>query len=195
MIKLLAILLTLTNCSVYTGPAKEAALVEKKETIDQFAERLLPVCNVNLSELRRKVSIAQIIRISSTTFEKQEQQEAFLYLICIESKFDNGVKSKVGAVGYTQLMPKFFIGFAKSCGYETAGDKDIYDSEINLTVGACVFKQLLNKFDGNTALALAGYNSGPDSATTKSLSKLGSNGQAETFNYVAKFAVLRERMK
>ena len=164
------------------------------KSIEQFTGQLLSTCKADLSEVRAKITVNQIVRITQQTFARREQQEAFLFLICIESKFNNAARSKVGAVGFTQIMPKYADYFTKKCGLGKLGKDDLSDSEINLTVGACLFRDLLEKFDGNVALALSGYNSGPDSDTTKKLEQL-QTGSNETSGYLAKFLVLQEKMK
>lgn len=170
-------------------PAKPAG-----KTLAEFTAQLLKTCRADLSEVRAKITVAQIVRITEATFTRRDQQESFMFLICIESKFNGAAHSKAGAVGFTQIMPKYADYFTKKCGLGKLGKDDLQDSEINLTVGACLFNDLLQQFDGNVALALSGYNSGPDSSTTKALSEL-QTGSNETSGYLAKFLVLKEKMK
>ena len=78
-----------------------------------------------------------------------------------ESAFDPRATSPVGARGLMQLMP----GTAR----EVSGKLDMayepsrqYDPEVSVRLGTTYFKQLLDGFDGNVELALAGYNGGPN---------------------------------
>lgn len=77
-------------------------------------------------------------------------------LVQIESGFDPRAKSRVGAIGYTQLMPataRFYI--------PQIDDELLYDRDINLRVGFRFLHQLMNRFDGNLHYALLAYNRGP----------------------------------
>ena len=69
----------------------------------------------------------------------------------VESQFNAGTVSPAGAKGVMQLMP------ATAKRYGTA---DRGDPAQNLEAGARYFKDLLNQYAGNIALALAAYNSG-----------------------------------
>lgn len=177
---------------VPTAPTVPPSQVVSPETMDVFVMKVMDTCKAQMSEVKRKLLAEQIARIS-TRFAHRQHQEAFVLLICIESKFNNSVRSKVGALGLTQVMPKYAAAFAEQCGLGKLDVRDMDDAEVNLTVGACYFNQLLAKFEGNVTLALAGYNSGPDSSTTKNLKAL-REGHPETMGYVAKFAYLRETL-
>ena len=68
-----------------------------------------------------------------------------------ESSFNPLVVSKAGAVGLMQLVP------------ETAmrhGVQNLYDTNENVAGGARHLRYLLDRFHGNTRLALAAYNAG-----------------------------------
>ncbi|HEV7500707.1 MAG TPA: lytic transglycosylase domain-containing protein [Vicinamibacteria bacterium] len=69
-----------------------------------------------------------------------------------ESAFDPLAVSRVGAQGLMQLMPATATRM---------GVTDSLDPRQNVFGGAKYLSQLLTRFDGNVALALAGYNAGP----------------------------------
>jgi hypothetical protein len=69
-----------------------------------------------------------------------------------ESGFDPWSVSPAGAQGLMQLMPATAA---------LMGVDDRLDPRQNVFGGAKYLSQLLDRFDGNVALALAGYNAGP----------------------------------
>jgi soluble lytic murein transglycosylase-like protein len=73
-------------------------------------------------------------------------------VIQAESAFDPWAVSRAGAQGLMQLMPELSKEF---------GVNDPFDPRQNILAGAEYLKQLLDRFDGNMELALAGYNAGP----------------------------------
>ncbi|WP_421405571.1 lytic transglycosylase domain-containing protein [Agrobacterium fabrum] len=83
--------------------------------------------------------------------EEGVNENEFLALVYQESRFNPCAKSGAGATGLAQLMP----GTAAGLG---VNENNI---EENLRGGARYYKQQLRRYNGNVALALAAYNSGP----------------------------------
>ena len=77
-------------------------------------------------------------------------------LVATESGFKRTARSSVGAVGLAQLMP------ATARWLEPGTTrKDLENPETNLRLGFRYLRDLVEKYDGDTALALTAYNRGP----------------------------------
>lgn len=82
-------------------------------------------------------------------------------LIRQESLFEAEIESSAGAIGLMQIMP--------STGRDLARDHDLVDfrtddlrrPSVNLRLGAGYLTELIDRFDGTLAFALAAYNAGP----------------------------------
>jgi soluble lytic murein transglycosylase-like protein len=72
-------------------------------------------------------------------------------VIAVESGYDTKAVSRKGAQGLMQLMPQTALRF---------GVRDALDPMQNVRAGALYLKWLLDYFDGDLKLALAGYNAG-----------------------------------
>lgn len=83
-----------------------------------------------------------------------------LGMIRQESAFDPTARSWAGARGLMQLMPATGRELARRIGlrYST---RRLTDPEFSIRLGTTYFRQVLELFDGNEELALAGYNGGP----------------------------------
>jgi hypothetical protein len=95
-------------------------------------------------------------------------------IIKIESNFDPKAVSRKGAMGLMQLMPQTALN---------NGVSNPFDPAQNIQGGTKYFKKLMNMFNGNLKLALAGYNAG-ENAVIKYGFKIPPYN--ETQNYVEK---------
>ena len=77
-------------------------------------------------------------------------------LVRAESSFRTAAVSPVGAVGLTQVMP------ATARWLEPGTTRsDLMDTDTNLRIGFNYLKSLIEKYNGDEALALTAYNRGP----------------------------------
>jgi hypothetical protein len=194
----LALVVTAQLCIREENKAVQQELdIQEKEAdvpLEEFTLKVMDTCKAQLSEVKQKILAGQIARVGLEKFTDRRHQEAFVLLVCIESKFQANAKSKVGAVGLTQIMPQYAQEFAEKCGLGKLDKEDLIDSEVNLRIGACNLRSLIARFDGNVSLAFAGYNSGASSPTTKKMASL-AEANIETANYVAKYSILKETMR
>jgi soluble lytic murein transglycosylase len=77
-----------------------------------------------------------------------------------ESAFDISAKSRAGARGLMQMMPATGRELAGRLGIRYSTDR-LTDPDYNIRLGTLYIRQVLDMFDGNVELALAGYNGGP----------------------------------
>lgn len=99
-----------------------------------------------------------------------------------ESNFNPNARSGAGAKGLSQFMDGTARTVASEVGRTTY---DIFDPETAVQFCARHIKDLLNKYDGNVAAALAGYNAGTGNADRWiRLGLLGNLPSKETRNYV-----------
>jgi len=96
-----------------------------------------------------------------------------LAVVEVESGFNSRAQSPKNAQGLMQLIPETASRF---------GVKDVWDPEQNLRGGMAYLRWLLNHFDGDVKLALAGYNAGEKAVERHG----GIPPYDETQNYVEK---------
>ncbi len=77
-----------------------------------------------------------------------------------ESGFDTDALSRAGALGLMQLMPATSREVAGKLGLPWSRTR-LSDPGYNVTLGTAYFRQVLEMFNGDVELALAGYNGGP----------------------------------
>lgn len=91
------------------------------------------------------------------------------YLVCgvihTESRFDNEAESRVGAVGLMQIMPDTGQWIAQKMPLEGYEEAKLKDPETNIRMGCWYLRYLMDRFDGDLTLVLAGYNAGPNRVT------------------------------
>ncbi len=171
---------------ITNGQIQEAGPVSDQETnkpqisdfmIDSSSRALM----VNLSEMEKaaKAYYPIILRASR---KHNVDPHLIKAIIVAESGFNPRAVSRVGARGLMQLMPRT----ARAMGL-----KDSFNPEKNIDAGVRYFRRLLDRFDGNTKLALAAYNAG--------ISKVDAHGGvppiAQTSHFVRKVSRLHKEFK
>jgi soluble lytic murein transglycosylase len=81
-------------------------------------------------------------------------------VIYSESKFSDQ-ESSAGARGLMQITPEAAKFIEKRSGGTTFKLDDLSDPEINIRYGTFLLHELLERYDGDEAAALAAYNAGP----------------------------------
>jgi soluble lytic murein transglycosylase len=79
-----------------------------------------------------------------------------------ESGFAPMAISRVGALGYMQLMPGTAKLVAKELGIKYEQKKLTNDIRYNIRLGSYYIKKLIDEFEGSEMLAIASYNAGPN---------------------------------
>lgn len=79
-----------------------------------------------------------------------------------ESMLDKNAESPVGARGLMQIMPETGRQIARKLNEPLQSASSLFEPETNIKYGTFYYKQMLNRFNGNFALAAAAYNAGPN---------------------------------
>jgi soluble lytic murein transglycosylase len=102
------------------------------------------------------VALPKLPSVAATT-----DPALLLALIRQESGFDRQATSGAGARGMMQLLPGTAADVARKLGMDYSMPRLTEDPAYNIQLGSAYFADLLDRFGGEPALALAGYNAGP----------------------------------
>jgi soluble lytic murein transglycosylase len=95
--------------------------------------------------------------------EKHVDAALIAAVIYTESKFSDQ-ESEAGARGLMQITPQAAHFIEKQSGGTTFRLSDLSNPEINIRYGTFLLHELLERYDGDEAAALAAYNAGPGNA-------------------------------
>lgn len=114
-----------------------------------------------LQELTLPLRHEDVIRQQAD--EKEVDAALIAAVIYSESKFRDQTSS-AGARGLMQITPAAAEHIEKQSGGSTFQLSDLADPELNIRYGTFLLRELLERYDGDEAAALAGYNAGPGNA-------------------------------
>ncbi len=91
--------------------------------------------------------------------------ESLIYaIIRQESLFRADAASGAGAVGLMQLLPETARITARRVGLPAPTRTQLTEPAVNIPLGSAFLASLVQRFEGETAMATAGYNAGPNAA-------------------------------
>jgi soluble lytic murein transglycosylase len=114
-----------------------------------------------LQELTLPLKHEDVIRQQSR--EKGVDAALIAAVIYSESKFSDRT-SPAGARGLMQITPAAASEIERLSGATTFKLEDLGDPEINIRYGTFLLDELIERYDGDVAAALAAYNAGPGNA-------------------------------
>ncbi len=147
-----------------------------------------------------KLSYTRQIRANAKTYKLPPSLVAAI--IHVESHSQPDVVSPKGAVGLMQIMPSTGAWINSKLTGEAEADfqqRRLLDPDTNIELGCWYMRYLLDKYDGDTRLALIAYNAGPgnldkwlDDAELSPGGTLSRIPFAETERYVEKITQAKE---
>ena len=118
---------------------------------------LKPWADKAVQELKLPLRHEDVIRQQAS--DKDLDPSLIAGVIYVESRFRDQT-SHAGAKGLMQLMPATADYIARKSGGTRFVQGDLADPQINISYGSWYLRYLLQRYNGNVALALAAYNAG-----------------------------------
>lgn len=164
----------------YVNDSSAVATPNRTQSVSETTANFDGMLRTETDKLNQASVTTNLDSIFKEAANKYGVSERLLKAIAYtESGFQADVTSSSGAMGIMQLMPSTASAY---------GVSDPYDAYQNIMGGAAVLKDLLNMFQGNQSLAIAGYNAG-----CGNVKKYGGIPPfTETQNYVAKVTSLMQ---
>lgn len=142
-------LTSLNNTVTVTKPSKKKVIVKKPE----HSQEQIKLAKA-IDRIYKKVSYSEALNIVKVTYiyarKHTIKPTLALGLIAAESGFNRRARSAHGAIGYTQVVPKWHQDKIKG--------RNLEDLHVNIQVGMNVLGDCFKKFKGNTNKALGCYN-------------------------------------
>jgi soluble lytic murein transglycosylase len=113
-----------------------------------------------LTDLHMRYPLPLYARVTATAASTGVEPAVLFGFMRTESAFMADARSPVGALGLLQLMPATGREVGNQLGKPIVSTEELLDVDRNLLFGASYVRKMLDKFDGNIALAAAAYNAG-----------------------------------
>lgn len=159
------------------------------------AALLSPLFNRAVEEIKLPLRHEDIIRQQAR--DKGLDPALIAAVIYAESRFVKGRTSPAGAEGLMQITPDTASGIAKRSGGTRFVLEDLHTPQVNIAYGSYLLRELLDRYEGDVAAALAAYNAGPGKADEWGGSSLRVQDipYDETRHYVQKVLGAREQYR
>lgn len=113
-------------------------------------------------DLALRFPVTYLSQVNSNASVQQLDPALVFGLMRQESMLDKNAESPVGARGLMQIMPETGRQIARKLNEPWQSASSLFDPDTNIKYGTFYYKQMLNRFNGNFALAAAAYNAGPN---------------------------------
>lgn len=140
----LLMLVSLTCNSKQTGFLDEEIEFKKQELIAVKEWVRNNQCKKSVGNTDKLVDI-----VYNNSIQKNLDPHLVLGLIKIESCFNSKAKSKHGAIGYTQVIPKWH--------YNKIKGRSLYNPSVSIDVGTSIIKEYIKLAKGNIRFGLKKY--------------------------------------
>jgi len=152
-------------------PAATRFLIDAYRSVDDFRQARA-VANssavaAGLSARERRELLYPLGFWDEVTREAKTRRVDPIWVVSLmrqESMFDPTAISPVGARGLMQLMPATAERMAGEIGRNVRDEAELFEPELNVTLGTAYLRSLTDRFGKDTLTALAAYNGGENAA-------------------------------
>lgn len=147
---------------------KKLSVDERYQLAREYAdwdwhEKALLLSNIEKykDDLRLRFPLAHL-NVVKQTAKKHQLDKSFIYaVIRQESTFRPKVKSRAGALGLMQIIPRTARRMARQYKIPLKHMKQLYQPTTNVRIGTAYLQHLAKRFDSHPVLMAAAYNAGP----------------------------------